>query len=530
MPSSNLDQPRTPGEEGVNQVFVFLAIAAVALVLRLVFFTGVLGSDDVFHAGGALRLLEQGFSVPEGHHGARFGLFLPVAPIFFFFGVGDWQMAIYPLVLDLLSIWLAWRLGTMFANARVGLLAAGCLAVFPLDIMEASRLSPDLPLGAMMALAIYLIMRADGSPNRIIWSICSGLAWGWAYLIKIEAGILGVVFLALFFTDMRKWFLPVAIAMFIAAGFVAVETLLYFMHTDIFLYRLKQIGGGSLMNEAYSLTQLSVFPKKWFVTIYLFGLHYYFLFAGLLWILFSRKSSMLVPMIWVVIFLIWLQFGFNPMVGFIGFKTKLARYCSMLTVPAMIVIAFLFDECLRRFSRWIPYSLIGAALFASVFFINFNQLNLEREVSTKKALALALKNNWFPLHLDAASHEFARFLWQGSKNVERIFSLQVHDFKAGKTQLTDLRSIDGYLLVNRMFMVHKNRRYSMEMVDLDLADEIGEIVATIDNPMPALAYRQAEFLSQLSRPLPSLHKRISTTVDDVLKGQDVVVYRLQSKK
>jgi hypothetical protein len=92
-----------------------LAILAVALFLRIVFAAGMAGDDDLSIAGRAIAILDHGLHVPLGHYSARLGLTLPLAGIFYVFGVGIAQLMALPMMASLLGIFLSYRIGrTLF--------------------------------------------------------------------------------------------------------------------------------------------------------------------------------------------------------------------------------------------------------------------------------------------------------------------------------------------------------------------------------------------------------------------------------
>ena len=159
MPEQTMPAPLS-GERGL-----LFAILAIALVLRLMTSNGIMGADDTTIADHALRLLNQGFSVPDSHYSSRIGLIFPQALVFRLFGVGEFQMTLVPLFFSLLGVLMAFAIGRELAGPGVGLLAAALLAVFPLDTYYATVLVPDLPLGATLGLSFWLALRTESSSH-----------------------------------------------------------------------------------------------------------------------------------------------------------------------------------------------------------------------------------------------------------------------------------------------------------------------------------------------------------------------------
>lgn len=503
-----------------------ILILSVAIAVRIYFFAGIMGSDDASLAGIALAILEDGFSVPQGHYAARIGLTLPLVLVFKIFGVGEWQMAVLPLILSSIGIWLAFAIGSRLQDATMGLLAALLLAMFPLDVLQATSYFPDLPLGVLLGASFYLAIGHE-TENRVEWSaVASGLIWGYAYLIKIEAFFLGFVYLAMFIFE-PSWRKRIAVICITCLAIVFAENIYYFLHTDAFLYRLQIISGiGGKVTEEYSESQLWVFPKSWFITFYNFGIYYYLFFIGLIYFIVCHRKTLYPVVIWSIVYLLWLQFGGNPFSGSFSVKSHLVRYCEMVAIPMSVIIAALLMDMRKRYGSRISGTVIAGTLAVSLFFISFNSLSVEREHATKLALDYADKNDLFPLYMDKASFDIAELLLHSSKNLKSIRSLQIHDFGTGQTRLISIDEISGYILLNKQFMRYKERRYSMSPIDINKVKEKYKIILSISNPMPSVSYLQARLLSYLAGFLPSqfLRDKIRNTSDELLEDEDVLIF------
>ncbi|MBK9674760.1 MAG: glycosyltransferase family 39 protein [Betaproteobacteria bacterium] len=95
-----------------------------------------------------------------------------------------------PMIASLGTIVLAYLYGRYLSSDAVGLLAALLLAVFPLDVVNASLLFPDTILGACTAFGVYLVMRSEKSKHWFAMSLVAGLVLGIAWLVKVEAILL----------------------------------------------------------------------------------------------------------------------------------------------------------------------------------------------------------------------------------------------------------------------------------------------------------------------------------------------------
>jgi hypothetical protein len=520
---------RTPERLSLGPSAIFLGLFALGITLRLISFAGVQGSDDVSIASHAMRLLEHGPYVPEGHYAARVGLIYPLALVYAVFGVGELQTVVLPFFAAVLSLVLVYAIGRRLFGEHVGLLALLVLAVFPLDVQAATYLVPDLPMSAALGGAFYLILRGRDSHDKLLWGALAGLAWGWAYLIKIEAAFFAAPVLLLAALEPRA-----RLTVFWACAFVGLilfmENALYFLGGGGVLHRLEAVqntGGAKVISE-YSAAQLWVFPKAWFITFYDFGLHYYFLFAAMIWALFSRRSMAYVLLLWLVVTLLWLQFGGNPFSENYSVKSHLLRYCSTVSIPMALLIALFFTYFAERGWRRAYWGSIAALTLAALFFVNFNTLAQERQQATKIALDYASANDLFPLYLDRTSKNVARLYLAGHPKNEQIHSLQRHNFQTQQTELIPFDEIDGYGLLNRGFMEYSWRRYGVDRPELNDTETSYDILLKVDNPGNRLAYVQARLLSFLGSnliPVAFLQEKIAGTADAILQDGDALIIR-----
>ena len=199
----------------------WLLLLGGALALRLLFFGGLLGWDDVEYAEASRRLLE-GDLAPRSMFDMRYGVTLPLAATQALLGPGERAAAVVPLVYSMLELVLGGALGALLGGPGVGLVAAALLAVLPLAVVAATDVHADLPAAVFMALAMYAVVRADApGGRRPPWLAGAGVALGLAYVTKEVALVLALV-LAVRVVVLRR---PRAGYAWLAAGFLAVVLL-----------------------------------------------------------------------------------------------------------------------------------------------------------------------------------------------------------------------------------------------------------------------------------------------------------------
>jgi len=507
-----------------NGIWIILFVAAV---LRVYFYSGISSADDLAIAEASLDLLEGGPYMPTGHYNARLAMVYPLAGVFLLFGTGDWQMALLPMAASLVTIGLTFLIAKRLFCWQVGILAAAILAIFPLDVVLASRFVPDTYFGAYMTGAVYFALRAyDGGSKSLFYSLMAGLLWGAGYLVKIEAAFLLVPLLYLAWQNRALWrqSICVAVGCFV---FVGGENIIYWSQTGHLFHRLSVVSATTVIkwNEAYSNTQLWVFPKAWFVTPYYFGLHYYLLFLGMFWWAFSKQKRLTFFVIWAGIYLVWLQFGFNPFTETVTFKSHLSRYCIGFGAPTAIIIAVFLKNIFADQQKLVPI-FGGFWIVVSVILMAFNVLSNEREVASKIALAKFSGTPSDTIYMDNGTLGLATFLYRKHPMTDVARSFQQHDFITGKTRLVPVNEMDGYLILNREFVRHRKNRYFMAgLNDETIINSCSEVL-TIDNPAPKFSYFVARGIKKilLLMPLDTLKNKAKHTVDSVLADRDVVIY------
>jgi 4-amino-4-deoxy-L-arabinose transferase-like glycosyltransferase len=194
-------EPQTGGASR-NERLVMLAVLAAALTLRVwALSAGVpyaVGSDEPAIVGRALRILTSGSWNTHAFDYPTLVIYLHalVAILRYLWGAshGAWSSladldvaAIYTsgrLVTALIgtaTVWLTYRIGRDLDSAALGLVAAVQLAVLPLHVRESHFVLTDVPVAALMALTLWLALRATRvrSISSYAWAgVAAGLAAG----------------------------------------------------------------------------------------------------------------------------------------------------------------------------------------------------------------------------------------------------------------------------------------------------------------------------------------------------------------
>jgi hypothetical protein len=296
-----------------DATIIFILI--VALILRLAFLTGPVGSDDTNYFHYAQRLLHgEGFDTLHHHGGRLFFLTLIGVPAAFFGSVnagailGVLLMTIRDLVV---VVYLRRWVGSVATVAGAGILAFNALSSTCAGLME-----PDGLLSLLMFVSAALAFESTSAIGKKHFFLLIGSGFfAWAAYSSKETGILILpcVMIFLSMTDAR-WKIPaIRLGIFDASVFFA--TFIAFTMFDMFIYHL--LSGDALYRvHAVALTHNTIGDVSEATSIIDFLRHgYWNLYNSLSW----QKSSMTVLLLTAAILpLSLLKRAFSPFFALTG--------------------------------------------------------------------------------------------------------------------------------------------------------------------------------------------------------------------
>ena len=505
---------------------VFLLILMLAALVRLVFSSSLSGNDDLSVAGCALGLLERGLHLTDSAYCLRYGITLPLAAVFGAAGTGAAQISAVPALASLAGIFLAWRMGALLFEPRVGLAAAAALAVFPLDIEFAGLMFPDVLQGTLMSGAVLcaLLARSRGD----LWAVGSGVLWAWAYYVKLDAFFLGLVFLlclALGFISFRHMVISGAAALLLVGVELASYAVL--LGRPLLNLELNSAVSNEVLTPGFDYRSFFIYPKAMFLMPYETGLHFFVLLGALFFAAWTGSRPAWLLLGWVIIWMVWLMFGVNPLGGFTG-KAQLPRYLLSFSVPLSVLCGW-FLVLLWRRSRVLGAGLVGASLGLTILFGAFNQLSYESAKATRVALDTAIRNEWFPLYPDSHSMGIVKFLLHGRPRYADIHNVQSHDYLHGETFFYPVQGPRAYLLINESRSRDQMNSKMVRPIDPASFGLAPTEVLSVDNPLAFYNYAAMDFLAAAASLLPDrVAKSINVTVAETRRPADARVWRLDT--
>lgn len=169
------------------------AILILALALRLQAFIGYVGLDDHEYAAVAFHILNGDFDFTAYNDAPvfpqRLGIILPTVFWFAVLGTSEWAILLHSLIISMAGVVLAYIAGSHFFGPRAGLIAALLWAIAPVDLNNATRLSPDMPMAFYASAGIMTVVMAWGSSadrNGTLFALglLAGTFFGASWLCK----------------------------------------------------------------------------------------------------------------------------------------------------------------------------------------------------------------------------------------------------------------------------------------------------------------------------------------------------------
>ncbi|MBI2208859.1 glycosyltransferase family 39 protein [Candidatus Woesearchaeota archaeon] len=388
---------RLLGKYTHNTGFLLILILLFALVLRLIFFSGMGTSDDLAYSRYAANI-GKGIE-PESvlTLSTRLGIIYTTAFSYKLFGINDFSSVLFVFLTSLASIILIFYFGKLLFNEKIGLMAAFLLSFFPLDVFYSTKLFTDLPSAFFMALGVYVFLYSE-MKSRLKYGIgymLSGIFIGIGYLIR-ESVLLIVLFFIIYILykkRVKKEYFLVPLGVLIIIVF---ESLLFLNVTGDPLFRFnasqKYLEDAVIQHNYFGRLDFptGLFHYPWlFLTNNLLSFFYIFVFIAIGYAIIYRKKESYVMLLWLLPLMIYLAFGSSSLTQYIPFKAA-DRYTYLFTMPAILLLAFFLmdkNELMKKVIMPLTLMLllissIGAVYLAENVVISDNLKKLYSELKS----------------------------------------------------------------------------------------------------------------------------------------------------
>jgi 4-amino-4-deoxy-L-arabinose transferase-like glycosyltransferase len=351
------------------------AVVAAAIALRLSLFGGYDGLDDAEYARIAYQIANGTFSLDD-YAGPpvfplRMGLILPTSLFFRVLGQSEWTMVLFPLILSIAALPLIYVCTTCFFSHRAGLVATALLAITPIELVNATKLVPDLPAAFFAALGVTLIAlfgRASaGRGSALFWGGClAGISFGLSWLCKEAIAYLVpfcIAYIAISFRkDRRATFLLWAGVATGSIGTLFGEVIIYLYLTGDPVFRFHEIERNYRELENGFFTKGSSFGwregesyARAVVKRLLIGgpnlvlLNSYFLFLPLIGLIaafhgwYSKDKAFLIPSLWLVTLVLMFNFASSSLSSYMP-VALFDRYFYPIIFPSIVLASGLIGK------------------------------------------------------------------------------------------------------------------------------------------------------------------------------------------
>src|SRR5215471_13708227 len=136
-----------------NWIILTVGVFITALIIRLVCFTGLIASDDLDYVNYARQISEGTYRLESYHSAVRYGVFMPVAVIYWLFGIHEWTTLVLPLIYSSLAATFTALIAAELAGLPAAWMSGLLMATFPVDVRYASILVPEPFLQAVLLAA-----------------------------------------------------------------------------------------------------------------------------------------------------------------------------------------------------------------------------------------------------------------------------------------------------------------------------------------------------------------------------------------
>ena len=180
-----------------------LAILALAVFLRQLFFGGPIGSDDVVYLGRTIDVGEGIWGPAYYNGGLRYGYNLPSGAFWALFGPSLQTANLFTLLSSLLEICLVYFFALKVWGVRAAWIAALIMAFLPMHVTLASAIHADPAAALFISLSVVIFYFAEQSKSRGLYFLC-GLSIGYVFWVK-ELIIVYVLMFGLYALINWRW-------------------------------------------------------------------------------------------------------------------------------------------------------------------------------------------------------------------------------------------------------------------------------------------------------------------------------------
>lgn len=463
-----------------------IIIIILALTIRLNFFLGMNLNDDECYANRAYNIVKGKHVLDRWIFSPRIMMHYPIAFFYMILGVSDFSATLYILLCSLGSVAVSYFIGKTLFNPRAGLVSAFLMSFFPIEVIFATTLVPDPPVAFFMGLSVCLFLLGEKKDKKTFYFL-GGLAIGLGWLVKSLAVLIILFYIVYFLFDkifnfkylisnekqkkyknrirkifsIRKGFIITALGFLLV---ILLEGLMYYITNNDFFLRFDVVIGHYTSNLAGCNFDLSFYPNILFsrTSIYFDFFSTFFVIFGactFLLILFEKNKKYLIPVIWLGLVLLWMQYGtMNPFEYVL--MHRLRRFLTVITLPISITIGYFiagsnFNK--KRLFTIANIIIISALIISSFYAISKGHFFKEQHMKDVREISDYVED--YPdkdIYADAATWGHLKFLLGYERN---------DDLKRLKDFKNSSAIKDAFVIVNGSSLYVNNEEFKDKLPD-----------------------------------------------------------------
>ena len=408
--------------------FPLFSVVLAAVAIRVMFFNGPLGSDDLVYLARSLDVADGVWSSANYNGALRYGYNIPSGFFIRTFGLNMATANLWPLLCSIVEIGAVFLFAWFYLGKRVAWIAGAFLIFMPLHVALATRLDADSVVSMFISVAFILFYAAEKKASRSLYFI-TGLALGGVYWTKELATL--TIFAFLFYPlyarrmDWRWVFVGIGGLVMLLAHFVLMQVIagdpLHAMKTVLGQVQHSFVAAGHGEDSPW------YYFRYLFVTIEHVWLAPWIALVTTI-IVWHRRGAMLgadafvYTLFWFITLFGLLSFfpvSFSPL----RFAMKQPNYISLFIAPIAILAAFGAAALPPSWSR----VLVGVVLAGGLVLSALEQQVYQVFTSNSKALlAFSLKHPGARIYgsvNNGSISEFYQLLGHKPKGYYRVYEL-----------------------------------------------------------------------------------------------------------
>jgi len=442
-----------PWRFGLADWVALSVLLLTAGIVRVVFFSGLIGSDDVTYTERALAALHGDWTTSNYVGAIRYGVNLPMAAIMAVFGSSEFNANLWALACSLGEVAIVFLLAKHLWGRRAAMFSALILTLLPLHVNLSGRVFADTPLTFFITLCFALFYFGELNRNRWLY-LAAGLSLGAVYWVK-ESVVPLVVPVFLLYAIVRRTFRKDWIWAILGGGFMLLlnMALMWWSSGDA-LQMFRAMARG--VDVAATWDELYTSPGYYFYYLFVDGRHTWimpFLSVAGLWSWWRngpRASDTGYVVIWGLGLLLILSFAVISLSPF-RFLYKQTNYMLIFAAPLALLAGYALAKIKGKPLVVVMFLLISGSLVLSAL---EQQAIRVFTANSRAALAFAATHSEVPIYGTRQAYSLSSVLsalhgqWPPRPSIENLTELAANDSRSVSPNMSSSSDLAAYVILD----------------------------------------------------------------------------------